>query len=421
MDATNINNLKSAFFAKLNDRFGDVEVWRHKDYEEISLLIFEKTKFKISSSTLKRIFGNVHYGFSPSKTTLNAIAQFLDFKNWEDFVISGSPSPPISTTRRINQKFSINKKNVIVLLGCVVLVFVMLYFFVKVNSSVIDIDFNTATPIVAVPNSVEFNYDLSQIKSDSVYINFGMGNNEPIDLLSKESKSYVRNFLMPGIDKIVIHDNKKRYDSVNVLVLSHYWERYLCCPTDKGVAFSHLPSNYKSDSVLDITRKDLDFARFDTTGYIQSDFRFFDTLPILLDNFTIETRFRNYAHLKRFISCSFAALKIYSFESHIKINFTEPSCIQNAFFIIGEEQILGKKVNLKSLGIDLFVWHDIKFIVENNMATLYVNGVENMKVEYHVPIGKFCGIQFNFSMTGAVDYVRLYNEKNELIYNNDFY
>lgn len=51
----------------------------------ISLLIEEKTRQKISETTLKRIFGFAYSKFQPSLFTLDAMAKYCDYKSWDDF------------------------------------------------------------------------------------------------------------------------------------------------------------------------------------------------------------------------------------------------------------------------------------------------------------------------------------------------
>lgn len=51
----------------------------------ISLLIENKTRQKISETTLKRVFGFAFSKFQPSLFTLDAMAQFCDYRSWNDF------------------------------------------------------------------------------------------------------------------------------------------------------------------------------------------------------------------------------------------------------------------------------------------------------------------------------------------------
>lgn len=55
------------------------------EFNNLSLLIKNKTQQEISLSSMKRIWGYVEYINFPSKNTLNILSRFNGFANWEDF------------------------------------------------------------------------------------------------------------------------------------------------------------------------------------------------------------------------------------------------------------------------------------------------------------------------------------------------
>ncbi|MGQ8336331.1 hypothetical protein ACUNWD_07245 [Sunxiuqinia sp. A32] len=69
---------------EIHKKYGK-EILYAKDCQELSDLVLEKTHRQISVSTLKRFFGIINSQFKPSKYTLDTLAIFLDFKNWQDF------------------------------------------------------------------------------------------------------------------------------------------------------------------------------------------------------------------------------------------------------------------------------------------------------------------------------------------------
>lgn len=56
-----------------------------RDFDFLSESILEKTREKVSSTTLKRIWGYLSEPTIPRLTTLNILAQYLDYTCWEDF------------------------------------------------------------------------------------------------------------------------------------------------------------------------------------------------------------------------------------------------------------------------------------------------------------------------------------------------
>lgn len=59
--------------------------WRSYDFEKLSDEIFDATGISLSISTLKRLFGKVSYNNLPSVYTLNTLARFVGFEDWNAF------------------------------------------------------------------------------------------------------------------------------------------------------------------------------------------------------------------------------------------------------------------------------------------------------------------------------------------------
>lgn len=58
------------------------------EFNELSLMIKKKTGRSLSLSSIKRIWGYVEYKGFPSVTTLNTLAQYNEFKDWESFMVN---------------------------------------------------------------------------------------------------------------------------------------------------------------------------------------------------------------------------------------------------------------------------------------------------------------------------------------------
>ncbi len=57
------------------------------DFNALSMMIKCKTKDTISLSSIKRLWGYVNYESFPSPTTLNILARFNGYRNWEEYLI----------------------------------------------------------------------------------------------------------------------------------------------------------------------------------------------------------------------------------------------------------------------------------------------------------------------------------------------
>jgi hypothetical protein len=71
--------VKDEFLKKLGQ-----EIIYAKDCQVLSISILQKTGRRISVTTLKRLFGIVQCPYKPSKYTLDSLAVYLDYRDWEE-------------------------------------------------------------------------------------------------------------------------------------------------------------------------------------------------------------------------------------------------------------------------------------------------------------------------------------------------
>ena len=82
----------------------------NRDFELLAKSICEKTKAKISPTTLKRIWGYLDYQSAPRSSTLNVLARFIGYSDYDAFCQASDdgllPSNPI-VGRHINVQQSL--------------------------------------------------------------------------------------------------------------------------------------------------------------------------------------------------------------------------------------------------------------------------------------------------------------------------
>ncbi len=75
-----------------------------RDFDILSEQIFEKTHERLSATTLKRVWGYLVATSTPRVSTLDILAQFIDYRDWDDFCRQemsnneNSPQEPQQTT-----------------------------------------------------------------------------------------------------------------------------------------------------------------------------------------------------------------------------------------------------------------------------------------------------------------------------------
>lgn len=94
----NINFLKS----KIEERFGESLLYSQQ-CEALSQAIFDFTGETVSETTLKRIFGFSKRKVEPRKSTLDSIAHYLGYRDWDSFMDDYNGSPAISDFMEIEE------------------------------------------------------------------------------------------------------------------------------------------------------------------------------------------------------------------------------------------------------------------------------------------------------------------------------
>ncbi len=90
-----IEYIRSIVKKQIHKKYG-FEVTYSKECKILFDSILEKTNRQISISTLKRFFGIVNSRFNPSKYTLDTLAIYLKFKNWDELIFELKENKVIS-------------------------------------------------------------------------------------------------------------------------------------------------------------------------------------------------------------------------------------------------------------------------------------------------------------------------------------
>ena len=75
--------------------------WQSSHFERLSERIHDDTGVRLSSATLKRVWGRVRYDSSPSRTTLDTLAQFAGYAGWVELeaeYVARAARPPASSS-----------------------------------------------------------------------------------------------------------------------------------------------------------------------------------------------------------------------------------------------------------------------------------------------------------------------------------
>ena len=144
--------------------WGPAATWHSKMFDELSEEIFKATQVVLSVTTLKRFFGVVKHGGSPSITTLDALAKFIGEGNWTSF----------KTRRRKKISIKTPGKSTYVTLGFILAIITISLFSSRrpelvINSS--EFEFSSNVLSTEYPNSVVFDFKIpDDLVADSFQI-----------------------------------------------------------------------------------------------------------------------------------------------------------------------------------------------------------------------------------------------------------
>lgn len=403
--------------------------WKESDFVRLSEIISERSNISISPHTLKRLFGKIKYKkyYNPQQATKDALAKYLEFSDWRDFVAN------LKSERKIASKDgnkSLNSKRLALFFLLFAIVVVAVVFFLgesksnKTNELADDIfGFSLVDSVGVVPYTVSANYDLSNIKSDSVSIDFGF--NHPIrgqqTFLADKSK-FVRNFTyqIPGKYFIDLKKENETLSSKTVLAMSEDWESYLTPEIANG--------DYWIDNKIEKTEFSgslyyapayLDSIGFNTNQVYYITNRLYKEFGIDGDNFELNTRFKSSEALGG-ITCYDLVFRVIFEYDNSNINLMENGCSQFSGMKIGETVLSGDHDDLSSFKFNLDTWNDLKIFIKDKAAKVYINNNEIYAGDYEETNGKIIGLEVVFKGTGMLDFVHIKDLNTQKEYKDDF-
>src|SRR5688572_22472792 len=196
---------------------------KQREIEYLSNLIEEKSRVKLSISTLKRLW-RTDLQQLPHPATLDALVSILDFKDWQDFKKQHATTlpPQVIQSEQLRNNKRIRPWPVFVFLGAMVLVvgFFLLQGFNKKDKVIVtkEVLFTADKTVTSgVPNTVMFNYDLSGVKADSFFIQQSWNPRDRVSI-DPAKNYYSAIYYTPGFHfaRIMANDSILKFRNVHI-------------------------------------------------------------------------------------------------------------------------------------------------------------------------------------------------------------
>lgn len=397
---------------------------RQRDLEYLADNIEEKSGIKLSLSTLKRLWKK-DYNQVPHPSTLQALISVLGYKDWQEFKLKEAPIPSpsfITQEKKHNRPF--NKWMVLP----VVVALLVIFWLIAFRSDKPD----KAKPVIkgpitftgnktvsqGVPNTIIFNYDLSNVEADSFFFQQSWNDLEKVKIDPK-GHYYSNIYYYPGFHKAKLIANDSILKRFRVHITTDGW-----LPMIRYSSMDNMPVYLKkshpvSNGVLHINRNDLISSNVNPDkDFILSYYNVREFENTYSDNFSLDTRIVCDS-LNRMACPGFELVVIC--EAHIFfVRMMGKGCERDNAIKMGEVFHDGIQNDLSAFGRDLQKWQRLQVKVVNKQATIYVDEQPVYTISFKNDFGKVLGLVYNFTGTGAIDYVKLKDGENKLVFQDEF-
>ena len=385
-------------------QWGESSSWHNDVFIELSELIHSKTGVLLSPTTLKRVWGRVHYNSSPSISTLNALAKFIDYENWRDFKVKANVSSPNFFQKKIVPHLGIIVPSAAVL----TLVFISLFSLTDLPEKeplpdYSNVRFSSQPVVEGFPNSVIFDFDLEGIDSDSIHIQQFWDPTKTITI-EKDQKQATGIYYIPGYfrSKLLVNGNIiKEHD---LFIKSQGWLGTL--------DYKPVPKYFTKQKVYN--RKKLSFPKeaIDEIATLKdpviSSFHLINDFGnVSGDNISIDASIEN-TYVEKWAVCQTFGIVILGTKGAHIIPFTKLGCISEIDLMLNDVFLSGKKNDLSKLGTNASGVHDFSVQIENKKVSFSFDNGEKIELgEYNRSIGNFVGIRFRFIGAGKVSNLKV--------------
>lgn len=386
---------------------GPCSNWDTHDFTALSENIQEETGTLLSVSTLKRLCGKVNYSSRPNKTTLNALANYIGFKEWDAFSNYCNDKPG-KGEKEGKANFSMKSLIAFLLLGIAFLSSVFLA--VRKNDTPYDPDdfaFNGRSVTTGLPNSVVFRYDASAADEKAkIEIQQDWDESKRV-LVNKNDSVSTSIYYRPGYfkSKLVVDETIVR--EKDILIPTSDWVGVI--ETDSVPIYLD-SGDYRSEKGLSIKADSLKKYGVDPRAsrtpvglYQIRDFG-----ALYTTDFEMTASIRNDFKSGK-SQCQTAQIVIVHEDGPISIMLTDKGCISDIMLHAFDKTIDGKKTDLSGFGVDFTDFVEVKCISKDGKLDIVIGKQPIFSFDVPDIPKKIVGLSIHFEGAGTVQHVAFKN------------
>ncbi|MEM1320676.1 MAG: hypothetical protein AAGG75_10500 [Bacteroidota bacterium] len=391
--------------------WGAASDWHSSMFGELSQKIFDQCHIMLSPTTLKRFFGVVNYSGQPSIKTLDALAQFLGYENWRDFKLSGE-KPEENVEQRKRPRLSISKKSLYMAIGFCIALFTIMLISSKQSEAPLKLEalsFSSRSLSTSYPNSVVFDFDLKNVRSDNLRIQQYWDTSKTI-AIDHDQQQATGIYYFPGYFRAKLIIDEQVVKEHDLFLRSNGWmgtiayepvpKYFWPLPLD-SLGLTYPPSIYTE---IQASKEPLN------TTYHYVD----DLGKVSGDHFSLQSSLRTTFN-ERWAVCQAARIYILGTQGAMVLPFSKLGCSSDNFLKLNDRILNGKKQDLSAFSADLSTFTTINITVEDQQVTVMINGKSVYQDRYTQSMGRLVGLRYKFLGMGEVASFTLKDQKGQRV------
>lgn len=380
---------------------------RSRDLEYLSQVIEERSGIKLSLSTLKRIWKE-GYDQRPHPATLNALVSVLEYDDWQAFRQSQTETSVMSTAAPV--------RNYLPLVIPILLVSVLIFWLIGGGEKNIAILSASKTEVrvdgpvqfsadqmesAGVPNTVIFNYDVSNIQADSFFIQQSWNPRNKIRI-DPEKHHLSSIYYTPGFHRARLLANDSIIQYLPIHIRSEGWLPLVKYDLRQPEPI-YLPSDQMEEQdVLQVNEALLREAGVDPEReFFLRYYQIEDFGDVDFANSRIRTRLRADSLFRTV--CAKMELMVITETNVSYVQLMPRGCVANLEMLIGEYYRSATDNDLSSFGTNIYEWQDLELKIVDQHAQVFLNDEIIHEQSFEADLGRVVGVIITFKGAGSVD------------------
>ncbi len=396
--------------------WGPAAEWQSRDFENLNVLILEKTKISLSASTLRRIWGRVEYNHLPSNTTLDTLARFAGYEGWRTFTrkqpaaeahlkeIETAPSKHLAPTRAKDRSGWGLK--IALIITAVVTISLVSRFVNKTPAASTKgpFLFNSRPVTRSIPNSVIFTYSVKANPTDSIFMQQSWDPNTRVTL-DKNLHQFTSIYYRPGFYHAKLGVNNKVVKEHLLLIPTDGW---LGLIAHQPIPVYLGPKEFIRQDMLQVPVSVINQKNIELEPQppVVEFYNVGNFTPVSLKDFSFNAEVKN-DYRDGAATCQFINIILFTDNTPVIIPLSAKGCVSDIRLLNGRYFVSGKNTDLSGFGADLSQWVKVSCKSVPGKIQYYVNN--NLVYESPLPAynENIVGFGYVFQGTGSVKNIRL--------------